>query len=401
MKILYTNFHSGDGGGHTTYILNLVRVLSRRHQVAVAAPRSSRLYQSARNMPGVDAFDFEFRNTLGCMTGTALALRRLVELNGYDVVHVNGSADHRVAGLATLGMSRKRPRIVFTKHNDLPASGLGTWLKGTLGTDSVICVSEYTRRFLTQTVYGRKVMRVVHHGVDLSRFIPARASAVNRTRQFWFPELPDDTLVVGSTAGMDDNKSWLDMVAAVALLPEAQRRRIRIALAGHLPNERQRARVAELGMTDQVIYAGLLRDVRSLVTAFDVGFVLSQRETLSFACREMMAMGKPMIVSDAGGLPENISAGVDGWIVPPRGHAHLAQLLEHLLGNRPEVARAGAAARTKSEQQFSMETFAERTEAVYQECLRRKGSTVSSQSRARAGVLRRAIRAALTSLPPI
>ena len=111
MKILYTNFHSGDGGGHTTYILNLVRVLSRRHQVAVAAPRSSRLYQSARNMPGVDAFDFEFRNTLGCMTGTALTLRRLIELNGYDVVHVNGSADHRVAGLATLGMSRKRPRI--------------------------------------------------------------------------------------------------------------------------------------------------------------------------------------------------------------------------------------------------------------------------------------------------
>ena len=42
MKILYTNFHAGDGGGHTTYLASLARALSPRHQVFMAAPAGSR-----------------------------------------------------------------------------------------------------------------------------------------------------------------------------------------------------------------------------------------------------------------------------------------------------------------------------------------------------------------------
>ena len=43
MKILYTNFHSGDGGGHTTYLVSLARALSSRHQLFMAAPADSRV----------------------------------------------------------------------------------------------------------------------------------------------------------------------------------------------------------------------------------------------------------------------------------------------------------------------------------------------------------------------
>ena len=143
----------------------------------------------------------------------------------------------------------------------------------------------------------------------------------------------------------------------------------RIVVAGRLPDAQQRARLDALGMTDRVIYTGVLGDVRPLVAALDVGFVLSQRETLSFACREMMAMGKPVIVSDSGGLPENVEAGVNGWIVAPHEHERLAQLLARLLGNRFEIMLAGMAARARSVAQFSLQTFVERTEAVYQECM--------------------------------
>ena len=69
MKILYTNFHAGDGGGHTTYILTLAAALAERHHVTVAAPGSSRLYSSAKEIPGVEAIALEFRNRLGAMVG--------------------------------------------------------------------------------------------------------------------------------------------------------------------------------------------------------------------------------------------------------------------------------------------------------------------------------------------
>jgi glycosyltransferase involved in cell wall biosynthesis len=371
MKILYTNFHAGDGGGHTTYILTLAAALAERHHVTVAAPGSSRLYSSAKEIPGVEAIALEFRNRLGAMVGTGWRLRQLIEKSGFDIIHVNGSADHRIAMLATLGLKRARPCIVFTKHNDLPVSGLSTWFKGKLATDSVICVSDYTRRHLAKTVYDTKAVSVVHHGIDLRRFAPVASGVSERLRRRWGTAIPDGALVVGSIAGTDDNKGWLHMVEAVALLPPAQRDRIRVVLGGRTPNAQQRARVGALGMAGQLICTGLLRDVRPLVAAFDVGFVLSQRETLSFACREMMAMGKPVIVSDSGGLPENVEAGVSGWIVGPHEHERIAQLLMRLLDNRLEVTLAGMAARARSVAQFSLQDFADRTEVVYQESLAR------------------------------
>ena len=51
MKMLYTNFHDGDGGGHTTYVVALARGLAARHEVHVAAPASSRLLREAAPCP--------------------------------------------------------------------------------------------------------------------------------------------------------------------------------------------------------------------------------------------------------------------------------------------------------------------------------------------------------------
>ncbi|MFY2628161.1 glycosyltransferase family 1 protein, partial [Achromobacter dolens] len=53
MRILYTNFHANNGGGHVTYIINLARALAAEHQITVAAPATSRLYRYAKAIPGV------------------------------------------------------------------------------------------------------------------------------------------------------------------------------------------------------------------------------------------------------------------------------------------------------------------------------------------------------------
>ena len=64
MKLLYTNFHTGDGGGHTTYIRELAAALAARHEVHVAAPPGSRLNREARELPGVRVLDQPFPNGL-------------------------------------------------------------------------------------------------------------------------------------------------------------------------------------------------------------------------------------------------------------------------------------------------------------------------------------------------
>ena len=373
MKLLYTNFHAGDGGGHTTYIATLARHLGARHQVDVAVPASSRLYREigelSQAVPAVRAIAQDYPNGLGRLAAARRARRALrahLREGGYDIVHVNGSADHRLVLSALRGLT-PRPRLVWTKHNSKDVRGFGAWLRAR-GTDLAIAVSEDTRRALLATPYARCAPVTVRNGVDIDRYAPwpAEAATAGRARLLGDAAGRDDTLLIGSNAGTAAYKGWMDLLEALALLPGEERARIQVALCGRPLDAEAQARIEALGLAAQVHHAGLLSDVRPLVAALDAGFVLSYAvETISFACREMMAMGKPVLVSSYAGLPENISPGEDGWVVPVRDRAAIAEVWCGMLRERALLPAMGAAARGKAEREFGVGRFVEETEAVY------------------------------------
>ncbi|MFY0478871.1 glycosyltransferase family 4 protein [Achromobacter marplatensis] len=368
MKILYTNFHQGDGGGHTTYVMSLARMLRQRAQITVAAPRSSRLLAEAEALPGVQAIDLEFKGRPFQQLSALRRLRALLRKEQFDVIHVNGSADHRLCMLATMGMGAKRPFIVLTQHTDRTANSLGVRMRAKWGTNRVICVCGHTFRRMKDSVFRDEDLRVVHNGVDTTQFRPASARDAEQARAALLPAAMRRRLVIGSNAGTASYKNWLDMVAAVSLLPDYLRDQVVILIAGKEPDDGQRQRVAELGMTDQVVFTGLLEDVGPFLSALDVGFVLSSRlETISFACREMMASGKPVIVSKVGGLTENVTDGRNGWVVPPGSVNSVLKTLVEILKNRSLVAKMGIDARDTAQREFSLAQFVGRTEEVYLE----------------------------------
>ena len=119
-------------------------------------------------------------------------------------------------------------------------------------------------------------------------------------------------------------------------------------------------------MQDRVIFVGLLDDVRPFLAALDPGFVLSSRvETISFACREMMAMGLPVVVTDVAGLPENVEDGVDGWIVPACAPAAVSEVLREALREPEALAVAmRPRARARALAEFGLPRFVAQTGGV-------------------------------------
>lgn len=366
MKLLYTNFHSGSGGGHTTYIRELARALGPRHEVHVAAPAGSRLLAEAAALPGVRTLAQPFPNGLRRLRERARAIRQLhdyLRANGFDIVHVNGSADHRIVIAALRGIS-PRPRVVLTKHNTKPMGGLQHVWRARFHTDKAIAVCEYVRHQLDATPYRACHPQTVYNGVDTAHFAPWPAADARAQRARFAPEA--DALLIGSSAGTADYKGWTDLVAALGLLSADERHRVQVVIAGQPPSARQLAIVREAGLDAQFHFPGLLEDVRPVIAALDAGFVLSHDiETISFACREMMAMGKPVMVTDYAGLPENLHPGEDGWVVPVHGHAAMAATLRWMLQHRDALAGMGAAARSHALAEFGIERFADATEAVY------------------------------------
>lgn len=382
MKVLLTNFHEGDGGGHTTYLLALARGLADAgHEVHLAAPASSRLYREIARMEGVIAVAQPFPNGLAQLAAAARARRQLrdyLRRHAFDIVHVNGSTDHRMV-LSASARLPQRPKIVFTKHNSKVAQGI-THRWRARRTDAVIAVCEATRRQLETTPYDRCRLRTVRNGVDTRRFRPWPAAEAAAERARWSGP---GRLLLGSNAGTAGHKGWMDLVEAVATLPAAQRERIDLVLCGKSPDAAQAARIEALGLTAQVRFTGLLDDVRPVIAAIDAGFVLSHAvETISFACREMMAMAKPVLVSDYAGLPENIDPDVDGWVVPVRDRAAIAAAVARMLDAHERLTLMGAAARAKAEREFDLSGFIASTEAVYAELMPGVAQAMSSPQRA-------------------
>ena len=372
MKILYTNFHPRNGGGHVTYVLSLARALAGTHEVTVAVPGSSRLYRYAARVPGVRVVDMSYASRLSSWFGARAALRRLIVQEGYDIVHVNGSADHRQVMLAAAGL-RRRPRVVFTKHNDHPLDSFGHRLRARCATDQVIAVSDYVRGLLLapSSPYRRLPVTTIRHGVDTGYFAPPAPAEREALRERHFGPDWRGKLLLGSSGGTDYDKGWLDLVDAAGSLPPALRARVMVLAAGDPPSGPKLERVRRAGMLGQVVFPGLLDDVRPALAACDAGYVLSYREALSYACRELMALGLPVLASDAGGLPENVSPGRDGWVVHAGDVPAIAGVLREMLARPGELAVMGARAREKSLAEFGLQAFAEATLGVYRRALGR------------------------------
>ena len=369
MKILYTNFHVHNGGGHVTYLMDLLKGLAGEHNVMLAAPGSSRLYRYASQLQNVRVLDMAFTTRPSSWFAARSQLRKLLKEESFDIIHVNGSSDHKQVMLALLGV-RKRPRIVFTKHNHHPMNTFGNQLRAWFTTDHVIAVSDWVGGELVHSPYRRIPSVTIKNAIDLSYFSPVSIEEKQSLRlRLLGPEFAEK-IIIGSSAGTDNVKGWLDMVEGVSLLAPEQRARFHLLIAGDIPEAVKVSQVQALGMTAQVSFLGLLDDVRPYLACCDMGYVLSYQEALSYACRELMGLGLPVLITNVGGLPENVAHGEQGWVVPKQNPLAIAQVLRDILSDPTCLQRLGAQARLRAEQEFNMQDFIDRTMVVYQQVLK-------------------------------
>ena len=370
MHILYTNFHAGHGGGHTTYLAALIRGLRERHSVTLAASEGSRVYGVGKEL-GIDVIDIDFPGGLrpAELSTSVRKLAAAMDRRPVDIVHVNGSRDHWITVWTALLRGRNRPAIVATKHNSMAVKrDPANWFRARYFTDHVIAVSASVARQIEDSVYRNCGVTTIRHGIDLDYFAPL---AGREQRDVLRRQWGATDLVIGSVAGTTPYKSWTTLVEAMALLTEPERQRLRVVVAGVPPSEAQLAAVATAGVEPQMIFPGMADDVRPMIAAFDIGFVLSTAiEALSYACRETMAMGRPMLVSDHGGLPENVIEGRDGWVTPAGDARAVAEWLRKLLSGAFDLQKMGLAARAHAEAEFSVAKFLGATEDVYERVLR-------------------------------
>jgi glycosyltransferase involved in cell wall biosynthesis len=153
--------------------------------------------------------------------------------------------------------------------------------------------------------------------------------------------------------------------------PTARFEIIGSALFGEEAYERQvRAQVAEAGLSEAVEFTGFCEDVMGRIQGLDILVHASTvGEPFGQVVVEGMVLGKPVVATNGGGVPEIVLDGETGILVPMGDASSMAEAVCALLSDPHRAQKMGTAARNRALEHFSIEGTALKVEAVYREVL--------------------------------
>jgi glycosyltransferase involved in cell wall biosynthesis len=125
---------------------------------------------------------------------------------------------------------------------------------------------------------------------------------------------------------------------------------------------------------DRIVFTGRREEVAAITGELDIAVLPSLREAQGISILEAMAHRKPVVASAVGGIPEVLTDGHDGLLVPPADPAALAAACIRLACSPEMRSRLGEAGRATVEARFSLDAMVRQIEAVYDEELTRAGA---------------------------
>jgi glycosyltransferase involved in cell wall biosynthesis len=229
--------------------------------------------------------------------------------------------------------------------------------------DRIIAVSEVVAQALqVQTRIPNEKIITIPNGVDANRF-QFHGSPHALRQQL---SLPIDRVIVLAIGRLTHQKGYPYLLEALALIPQEDRPLLLIVGEGPDRSELElKARVLKL--VDDVRFLGHRQDIPSLLAAADLFVLASLWEGLPLVLLEAMAATLPAVVTAVGGNTTVIEDGKSGLLVPPADEKALATALRRLIHDPLTRDQMRQAARERFENRFSLQTFVEAHESLYEE----------------------------------
>ena len=362
----------GGGERHVASLLEGFR--NRAVRLSLAVFSDGRLAREARELGvSVHFLPKRFRGDPGPLWG----LVRVIRQQRVDIVHTHmtsGNIYGRIAARLALGR-----RLISTLHYVdrealpfLPPVLQHLFFDGDIRMagmcDRIIATSEHLRRTLVEGGMSERKVVTILNGVNLDS-IGTDERAADGLRQGL--GLARGTPVVGIIGRLVPVKNHeLFLRTAREVLDRGVRARFVVVGDGPL-RESLRALAHDLGLDDHVVFAGFRADVMTLLSILDLCVLSSNSETSAYGVSEPMAMGRPVVATAVGGVPELIDHGIDGWLCPPGDAAALADAVCTLLADPAAAARLGERAARKVRERLSLGGMMDQVEEVYRQLLPR------------------------------
>ena len=183
-----------------------------------------------------------------------------------------------------------------------------------------------------------------------------------------------DQPVVLTIGMLRPEKAHEVLIEAAAELVKQSVAGLRVLIAGE-GQERAKleALIAELGLAQVVTMLGNRTDIPDVLAAADIAVCCSDFEGGPLSVMEYMGAELPVIATEVGGLPELVRS-ESGVLIPPRDPSRLAEEIAGLLTDVERRRRMGKAGKELRDQEYGIDVYIRRLEALYEQLLEAAGS---------------------------
>lgn len=364
MRITYLINSLGMGGAERQALDLAERMAVRGHTVAVLTllPRLPQEWPT-----GLPIHHLDMSRTAQSFALGLSRARGFLRSFQPDLLH--GHSFHANLLARLLKLQAPRTVVVSTVHN-VYEGGTRRMVAYRL-TDALACrttaVSQAAAdRFVRIKAVPAAKCAVLLNAIDISGLMP-NAERRARTRAAMGVTAEFVWLTAGRLVPAKDHPNLLRALDQV----RAERPSVRLWIAGETMGNHVDVipgMVKQLNLGDNVCRLGLRRDMPALFDAAD-GFVLASAwEGMPLVLAEAMAMEKPVVATDVGGVCELV--GSNGVLVPPRDSPALARAMLDVMRQPVEIRRAqGCAARRRIAEKFNIEARVDEWEKLYSDLL--------------------------------
>jgi len=355
---------TGSNGGAQEHLYSLVtRIDQSRYDVSVVALSAGSAVRKLQRagIPVLVVDEVDDAIAVGALAAHLAEVRA-------DVLHTHMYRADTVGTRAVMALGEighRRPYVVSTVHSSrVRSSDDQVLLAGlTPHMDRLIAVSSSIERKLHHE--GRDVIPVdlIYNGVDLQRYDHQEPCCT----------LPDEygmepgSQIVGVVARLEPEKGHPTLFDAWPIVLRAVPDSYLLVVGEGSRRDALEAQARELRIAHRVVFTGRRDDVPAVTAALDVAVLPSYREAQGLTILEAMALSRPVVASDVGGIPEMIEDGRTGLLVPPHDPEALAAAIIRLLTNHPLADTLGRAGHDLVHDRFCIELMVRAIEAIYDE----------------------------------
>ena len=291
-------------------------------------------------------------------------IRKVLTSERIDVIHCHQYTPWVYGVIAAVGLNTK---VIFTEHGRFyPDSS--SWKRRIVNpilsffTDSITVISKATKQALVDYEFlSANKIEVIYNGIK------ALTATSEEERQALRNELliSDDDIVLGTVARLDPIKNHAMMLDAFnSVLKNHPNAKLIIVGDGEL-NAALKKQCNELDISDRVIFTGYITNPSNYIQIFDIFLLASLSEGTSMTLLEAMSVGKPCVVTDAGGNAEIIETNTNGYLTDNGVSESFADAIQALVTDKCKRLNMGVESKKRYAKLFSATTMNIKYSRIY------------------------------------